>query len=152
MQNKHAVLRGVVWLVCLYHILLGITLNCPVNCITWVATNALGATKMPDASALFLARMLGSYLIVFGIGMGLAAWDPIKNRALLTVGAILVVLRTLQRVVQVDDLRDAVGISTGGNWTTVIVLLVFAFVLAYFRYCVYQDMCKSCGREDSKCF
>lgn len=140
MKKKHLVLRGVVWLVCLYHILLGITLNCPVKCITWVATNTLCATKMPDASALFLARMLGTYLIVFGIAMGLAAWNPIKNRALLTIGAILVVLRTLQRLVQVDDLQDAIGISSGGNWTTVVVLLAFAGVLAFFRYCVYREM------------
>lgn len=142
MQKKYVVLRGVVWLVCLYHILLGITLNCPVKCITWVATNALGATKMPDGSALFLARMLGTYLIVFGIGMGLAAWNPVKNRALLTLGAILVVLRTLQRLVQVGDLQEAIGISTGSNWATVAVLLAFAAALAFFRYCVYQQMHK----------
>ena len=149
MQKKFLVLRGVVWLVCVYHVLLGVALNSPVSCITWVATHLLGATKMPDASALFLARMLGTYLIVFGIGMGLAAWNPVKNRALLSLGAILVVLRVVQRLVQVGDLQQAIGISTVGNWTTVVVLFAFAAVLAFFRYCVYQQMHKSGAGEEA---
>jgi hypothetical protein len=140
MQKKYVALRGVVWLVCLYHISLGVTLNCSVKCMTWVATNALGATKMPDASALFLARMLGTYLIVFGVGMGLAAWNPVKNRALLTLGAMLVILRTVQRLLQAGDLQEALGISAGSNWATITALLVFAAVLVFFRYCVYQEM------------
>jgi hypothetical protein len=145
-MKKHLVLRGVVWLVCLHHLVLGIVLNCPVESIRWTTQALLGATKLPDASALFLARMLGTYMIVLGIGMGLAAWDPVKNRALLSLGAILVALRGLQRLVQADDLQSALGISSGSNWTTVLIILAFGAVLAFFRFRVYQDMHRADGR------
>ncbi len=140
MQKKHAFLRGVVWVMCIYHIFLGITLNCPVGFIEWTTTHILGASRLPDSSALFVARMLGTYLIVLGIGMGVAAWNPVKNRALLTIGSILVILRSIQRIVQSVDLEQALGISSGNNWITIIILLAFAAVLIFFRYRIYNEM------------
>ena len=143
MQAKYRFLRGVVWVVGAYHIILGVILNCPVSWIVWTSNHILGATRMPDASALFLARMLGVYLVAFGVAMALAAWDPIKNRAILSIGAILVALRTLQRLVQADDLQQGLGISGGTNWVTVIVLVVLAAFLLFFRIQLYRDMQKS---------
>ena len=140
MENRYPLLRALVWFVCLYHLFLGIMLNCPVDSIDWVASRVLGATKMPDVSALFLARMLGTYLIVFGIGMGLAAWNPVKNRALLSLGAILVVARATQRVFQANDLQQTLGISTGVNWATIVILVMIGVVLVLFRVKLYQDM------------
>ncbi len=140
MERKYLVLRGVVWTVCIYHVLLGVALNAPVGLITWVATNVLGATRMPDASALFLARMLGTYLIVFGVAMGVVAFNPIKNRALLTLSAILVVLRAIQRVVQSGDLDQALGISAASNYTTIAILILIAAALAFFRFQIYREM------------
>ncbi|MFC1643609.1 hypothetical protein ACFL1F_00835 [Chlamydiota bacterium] len=145
MKKRYLVLRAGVWIICVYLVLLGLILNGPVKGITYAATNFLGASKMPDASALFLARMLGAYLVVFGIGMGIAAWNPIKNRALLTLGAILLVLRSIQRLVCLTDLQNTLGISTGHNWMTVVLVLLFAIFLMYFRFRLYHDM----GKENS---
>ncbi len=142
MQNKYVFFRAVVWLVCLYHVTFGVLLNCPSELIDSTAKSLMGATKLPDASALFLARMVGTYMLVFGIGMGVAAWNPVKNRALLTIGVILVVLRALQRVVQANDLTHALGVSSSGNWATIIILLVFAAILGLFRLRILQDQKK----------
>jgi len=143
MENKYLVLRGVTWFVAVYHVALGVVLNCPVPWIDWTACHLLGATKLPDASALFLARMLGCYLAAFGLAAGLAAWDPVKNRAILSVVVILTVLRSIQRVLQASDLEQTLGIAPRSNWTMVAVPLVFAAILLYFRWRVYRDM----GRE-----
>lgn len=140
MQKKYISLKAFVWLICVYHVALGIVLNAPVGLIASTLTHCLGATKLPDASALFSARMLGTYMLVFGIGMGIAAWDPVKNRALLTVGVILVSCRALQRLLQADDLNQALGVSTSANWITITVLMVFAGALAFFRFKLWQDM------------
>ncbi|OVE75560.1 hypothetical protein BVX97_04015 [bacterium E08(2017)] len=142
MNKKYLGFRAVVWVVAVYHVLLGITLSCPVPVIEVVTKGVLGATKMPDASSLFLARMAGAYLLVFGIGIGLAAYDPIKNRALLSLGAIVVVLRVLQRAFQLGDLQMALGISTGTNWITVGVMMSLAIVLLVFRFKLLSDMKK----------
>ena len=88
---------------------------------------------MPDSSALFLARMLGGYMLCFGVGMGLAAWDPVKNRSILSLGAGLVVLRSIQRIVQADTLQETLGLSSQANWTAIVILLVFAVFLVAFR-------------------
>lgn len=139
-EKKYFWLRGVTWFVCIYHVVLGLVMNCPVAWIERAAALMVGATKMPDASALFLARMLGTYLLMFGVAAGLAAWDPIKNRAILSILAILTVLRSLQRVLQASDLEQTLGIAARSNWMTVVATFVFAALLAYFRYRIYFDM------------
>lgn len=139
-MQQHLILRGTAWVICAYHLLVGIVLNGPVPWIQWVADNLLGATRLPDGSALFLARMLGTFMIVFGLSMGLAAWDPIKNRALISLGAILVGLRGFQRIFQADDLEIALGLPAAKNWMTVVVVLAFAGALALFRYRIYREM------------
>ncbi len=123
-----------------YHLLLGIVLNCPVEVISWVAVNLLGASHLPDATALFPARMLGTYMIVFGLGMALVAWDPVKNRALLSLGAILVIARSLQRIFQADDLQIALGVPPQANWGTIVALLVIAMLLIVFRINLHRDL------------
>ena len=140
MQKKYVCLKAVVWVIGVYHVALGIILNGPADLISSTMSHCLGATKMPDASVWFSARMLGTYMLVFGIGMGIAAWNPIKNRAILTVGVILASCRALQRLVQADDLNQALGVSAAANWTTIAVLMVFAGVLAFFRFKLWQDM------------
>lgn len=140
MQKKHLCLKTVVWLICAYHVTLGIILNAPVDLLSTTLTHGFGATKMPDASALFPARMLGTYMLVFGIGMGIAAWNPVKNRALLTVGVLLVSGRALQRILQADDLAWALGVAPAANWTAIAILLAFAVLLAGFRIKLWQDM------------
>lgn len=143
MQKKYLYLRGIVWFISVYQVLLGIILNSSPAVIVWAATNFLGATKMPDISALFLARALGTYMIALGIGIGIAAWDPVKNRALLSVGAILVGLRAIQRIIQAQDLEQMLGISKEGNLITIVFLSVLAAMLLYFRLKLHYDMKKS---------
>jgi hypothetical protein len=140
MQKNYFVLRGVTWFISVFHVIFGIVLNTSPKTIVWFVTNVLGATKMPESSVLFLARALGTYMIAFGIGMGIAAWNPIKNRALLTVGAILVGLRAIQRIIQAADLEQMLGISSGKNLLTIGILFVLAAILIYFRMKLYQDM------------
>jgi hypothetical protein len=139
-MEQFRILRVVTWVICVYHVFIGVVLNGPVPWIQWVSTTVLGATRLPDPSALFLARMLGTFALVFGLSMGLAAYDPIKNRALLSLGAILVGLRGVQRLFQAGDLESALGISAGKNWTTVLLILFFAAALGLFRYKVYREM------------
>jgi hypothetical protein len=139
MDKKYLGLKVLVGFIGAYHLFLGLVLNMPVEVISWIATNLLGATHLPDASALFPARMLGSYMLVFGIGMALVVWDPVKNRALLSLGAILIVLRCFQRVFQPEDLKLALGITAQASWGTVVALLVVATLLLVFRFRLYRE-------------
>jgi len=139
MKNQFVFFRIVVWAICIYHLTLGILFNCSLETINWALTDILGATKTPDSSTLLLIRMLGGYMIFFGAGMALTAWNPVKNRSFLSLGAGLVVLRSIQRIIQSDDLNQTLGLSSQVNWIAIAILLVFAALLLTFRFALYKD-------------
>ncbi len=143
MAKKFMAFRIIAGVICLYHVALGIVLNCPGDVIQWAVSNCMGATKLPDASSLFVAKMLGAYMIFFGLGMGLVAWNPIKNRSILTIGALLVIFRSIHRIIQADLLMESLGISTQSNWTTIIILIIFSVALLAFRFLLLADSKKT---------
>lgn len=133
MKQKFMALRITVGVVAVYHLATGLILNAPAGFLSAALTRWLGATRTPDPETLFPIRMLGTYMLVFGVAMALTAWNPVKNRALLTVGAILAVLRALQRLCESRDLGLALGIADSMNAMTMVLLLVFAVALVGFR-------------------
>lgn len=143
MNKKFMALRIIAGVICIYHTALGIILNSSVDVISWTLTNCMGATKLPDASALFVAKMLGAYMIFFGVGMGLVAWNPSKNRSILTIGVLLVIFRSIQRIIQADLLLESLGISAQSNCVTIIILIIFAIALIIFRLLLLADSKKS---------
>jgi len=132
--------RALVGVMSAYHVALGIVISGPPEPILALAGALLGATGTLEPATLFVARMLGAYMLVFGLGMGLAAWDPIKNRALLSLGAILTVFRAVERLLLAEDLELALNVAPGRNWATIAILAGFAVALGLFRWVLYRDM------------
>ena len=138
--------RGVVGFICIYNVLLGIIFNCPEGVIVGFTKMVLDYDGLPGAAMLFTVRLLGVYMIFFGAAMGLAAWNPVKNRAILTVGSIFLVLRALQRMVQAGQLELAFGITAQRNWIFIAMLMGFAMIVMTFRIKLYLEM-RSSGDE-----
>ena len=109
MGGKYVLPRGILWMMCVYHVIVGIALNCPTEWVIWVAEHGFSMRKLPEESSIHIARMLGAYMIAFGVALGTAAWDPFKNRAILTIGVILAVTRCVQRFVTGAELEEALG-------------------------------------------
>lgn len=139
-MNRHLYFRGIVWFICIYNIVLGIILNCPESTVVTFTKMVLTYDGVPSVAIMFTAKLLGVYMIFFGAAMGLAAWNPVKNRAILTVGAIFLVLRALQRLIQADHLQAAFGITPQRNWVFLALLLFFAAVVLAFRLRLYFEM------------
>ena len=139
-MKKYLFFRGVVWFISIYNVLLGIIFNCPEGIIVSFTKMVLGYDGMPGTAMMFTIRLLGVYMIFFGAAMGLAAWNPVKNRAVLTVGSIFLVLRALQRVVQASQLELAFGITAQRNWIFIAMLMGFAIVVLTFRIKLYLEM------------
>ena len=143
MKHKYPVFRSILWIICIYHVAIGVILNLPTDQLKHLLEIVFGTTKPLATQTLFIVPILGIYMLIFGIGMGLAAWDPIKNRALLTCGAILIGIRALQRLLQADYLEEAFGIASERNWIMAIILAGFAVVIITFRIKLFAKMKKA---------
>lgn len=140
MNKNHLLLRSVLWFVCLYHVGLGLCANLPPPAVQSVAASLLGL-KLPDSPALFqLIKPFGVYVIAFGVMMGVAAWNPAKNRALISVGVVLFGLRLLQRLLNLGEVEQNLGVSPARNWATIATVAAFGFALATLRWKLHREM------------
>ncbi len=140
MPTQHRALKTLLWVICGYHILAGLLFNAPASAVAWVAQRLGGMTQAPDAGAIFLARPFGIYLLAFGVAMGAAAWNPVKNRALITIGSALFLLRVVQRIFTLDHTTALFGMPFARNVAMLLLVTAFAVALAWFRWRLYAEM------------
>jgi|GEM_PF-1338385 hypothetical protein len=140
MNNKHTALRGLLWFICVYHVVLGLCANLPPSQVQAIAAALLGL-QLPDNAALFqLLKPFGVYVMVFGVAMGIAAWNPVKNRALISLGVVLFALRLIQRLVDLDGVQQNLGVTSDRNWATIATVAVFTLLLAVLRWKLHREM------------
>jgi hypothetical protein len=142
MKHQYPIFRSILWIICIYHVAIAVILNLPADQLKHLLEIVFGTSKPLSTQALFIVRILGIYMLIFGIGMGLAAWNPIKNRALLSCGAILIGIRALQRLLQADYLEEAFGVASERNWIMALILAGFAVVILAFRIKLFAKMKK----------
>lgn len=140
MNNKHTALRGLLWFICLYHVVLGLCANLPPAQVQSVATSLLGLHLPPDPALFQILKPFGVYVMVFGVAMGIAAWNPVKNRALISLGVVLFGLRLLQRLTDLDGVQQNLGVASGRNWATIVTVAAFALLLAVLRWKLHREM------------
>lgn len=132
MKRSYGFFRGLLWVIGGYHILAGLLFNGPRPWLVRVA-ETLGATRMPDEAAFYLVKPFGIYLLLFGLAMCAAAWNPIKNRTLITLGVLLFGLRIIQRLSTLSQTQDLFGISAARNGVMLAIIALFGILLAVFR-------------------
>jgi hypothetical protein len=81
----------------------------------------------------YLLKPLGLYVLMFGALMAYAIFDPLKNRAIITWGALVLFLRAMQRLFLTNTLHDLFGIPIGRNLVNVGYLALMAFILLVLR-------------------
>jgi hypothetical protein len=140
MEKKHTTIRAILWLICLYHVVFGVLANAPAETMRQLAASVLGI-HLPDEPALaYVIRPFGIYVMTFGIMMGVAAWNPVKNRALISVGVVLFALRIVQRLLNLEGMQQALGVSPSRNLGTIAVVAAFGLALAWLRLQLYREM------------
>jgi hypothetical protein len=133
-------LRIVTGVVCLYCVGMGLGLNGSQSMVAGMAERFLGYDLPEGSPLIFAARMIGVYMAFFGVTMGLVAWRPVQNRALLSAGAVLLVVRVVQRLATFDELQQTFGLTPGRNLAYVITVAVLAVLLLAFRILLVRDM------------
>ena len=140
MEKKHTPLRTLLWLICIYHVGFGLLANAPSDLMRQCAVSMLGINLPANAALDYVIKPFGIYVMTFGVMMGVAAWNPVKNRALISVGVVLFVLRIAQRLLNLEAMQQAFGVAPSRNLATVAVVAVFGLALAWFRFQLYRDM------------
>lgn len=138
-MKTHLPLRILTGMICLYCVTLGLCLNGPPEMVSGIAARFLDYEIPGDTPLIFAAKMIGVYMAFFGVTMGLVAWRPVQNRALLTVGASLLLFRAVQRMLYFEDLQAAIGLTSGKNLGYVLTVAVLAVLLLLFRILLYRE-------------
>lgn len=140
MQQKHTGLRVLLWVICLYHVACGLVPNLFPGQVQALAERLAGMKIQAEPEFIALAKPFGVYAIAFGVMMGLAAWNPVKNRALISVGIILFALRILQRLAGLEEASQVFGVAPGRSMGMIAVIACFAVALAWLRFRLYRAM------------
>ena len=140
MNKKFLPYRMLAGFVGVYHIMLGFLLLFSGEMAINAAKSMAGMTIIGSPQFGVIGEILACYFIAFGLMMGLAAWNPIKNRNLISVGLVLFVLRLLQRLIFAEKTMEVFQMSSARYWSFFVILLVISIILGFFRLIIYKDM------------
>jgi hypothetical protein len=139
-RNEHIALRSLLWFICIYHVVCGLVPNLFPEQVPVLAESLAGMKIQAAPEFIALTKPFGIYAIAFGIMMGLAAWNPIKNRALISVGIILFLLRILQRLTGLHEAQEVFGVPLSRSFGTMAIVAGFAIALTVLRILLYRKM------------
>ena len=90
------ILKLLLWDMCLYHVFLGIIGLIYGKELGYIASSIFNLSLTITPQILSLIRPLAAYLTVFGVMMGIAAYDPKRFRPIIYAGLVVLFFRLLQ--------------------------------------------------------
>lgn len=139
-QSNHLALRVLLWVIGLYHVVCGLLANLMPDRIPALAQMLAGMKVTASPDFLYLAKPFGVYVIAFGIMMIVAAWNPVKNRALISIGILLFALRIFQRLTTMTEVETLFGVTPARSLATIGIVACFGGALAWLRFQLYRQM------------
>lgn len=139
--------RILLWFVAVYHLMSGAVLLFSSDLTIRSLKAMAGVTVSGSPELGIVGEILACYLLAFGLMMAIAAWNPVKNRAIITVGLVLFALRLFQRVFFADKVMTVMQIPSQTYWTSAAIVAVLSLLMGAFRWRLYRDMHD--GKADS---
>ena len=130
-KNNYSLLKVVLYVLSVYHILLGIFAFLPTSTSAKMLRLLFDMNVNTTPQLTYFGNLLGIYMFVFGIFMIIAASNPIKYRAIILVGAGVYLLRIVNRILFNGILVDSFGVSMVHFWTELILLVLFLAALFF---------------------
>lgn len=133
MKQRHLLIRILLGIVSATHIVIGFVGMVPPIPIA-VAMAFYGATKL-DINPQFehILQMYGAYMFAIGILAAFAAWNPLRNKAIIYGVSLLFFVRVLQRLFFFEQANEVFGISSAYYWAQTAIFLAIAVFLILFR-------------------
>jgi hypothetical protein len=127
-------------LIAIYHLISGGLLLFSGDLAIQAVKTLAGVNLVGSPELGIIGEIMACYLLAFGLMMGIAAWNPVKNRAIITVGLVLFALRLFQRVFFADKVMQVMQIPSGRYWSAALIVATLALLLGVFRWQLYRDM------------
>jgi len=139
-SNALKLLQLTLWIICAFHLIVGISLNVPIGLKEWVGSGLYGAqVDWSQAQFVYILKPLGAFMFALGIMAGIAALNPLRNRAIIYGFALLFILRGLQRIVFLEEIEVAFGIGGSRHLSTMVFMFFSAALLLALLYFADQE-------------
>jgi hypothetical protein len=132
-MNKRIALQVVLWMICLYHVFLGVCGFLSEELAARLADIVFSIKLEPTPQISYLAKLLGIYAVVFGLMTAIAALAPERHPMLLKLVILLYVLRVLNKVVFSALFAQAFAVPAARTWIDIAMLCAFGLAVAFLR-------------------
>ena len=118
------------WIVCAFHIFVGVSLNVDLGLKEWVGGTLYNATvDWSNGQFAYILKPLGAFMIALGVMAAFAARNPSGNRPIIYGFAFLFTLRGLQRLMFMSEIETAFAIPASRSMIQMVVMLLLALGL-----------------------
>ena len=129
-SSNVAWLSRFLWIVCAFHVLVGLSLNVDLGLKEWVGGTLYNAqVDWSDGQFAYIMKPLGAFMIALGVMAALAARDPLGNRPIIIGFAVLFTMRGLQRLLFMNEIESVFAIPSSRSMVQMVVMLSLALAL-----------------------
>ena len=115
------------WVVCAFHVLVGLSLNVDLGLKEWVGGSLYNAqVDWSDGQFSYIMKPLGAFMIALGVMAAMAARDPLGHRSIIIGFAILFTMRGLQRLLFMSEIESVFAIPSSRSLVQMVVMLSLA--------------------------
>jgi hypothetical protein len=132
MNSNVAWLSRFLWIVCAFHILVGLSLNVDLGLKEWVGGTLYNAqVDWSDGQFNYIMKPLGAFMIALGVMAAMAARNPLAHRSIIIGFAVLFTMRGLQRLLYMNEIESVFAIPTSRSLVQMVVMLALAAGLVF---------------------
>jgi len=129
-SSNVAWLSRFLWIVCAFHVLVGLSLNVDLGLKEWVGGTLYNAqVDWSDGQFAYIMKPLGAFMIALGVMAAMAARDPLGNRPIILGFAVLFTMRGLQRLFFMNEIESVFAIPSSRSLLQMVVMLSLALAL-----------------------
>jgi hypothetical protein len=129
-SSNVAWLSRFLWIVCAFHVLVGLSLNVDLGLKEWVGGTLYNAqVDWSDGQFAYIMKPLGAFMIALGVMAAMAARDPLGNRPIIIGFAVLFTMRGLQRLLFMNEIESVFAIPSSRSLLQMVVMLSLALAL-----------------------
>jgi hypothetical protein len=132
-MNRRSVLRFTLVLICAYHLILGLAAFSDEGTAKWLAEIIFGITLQLTPQLSYIIKLLGVYLMAFGLVAGVAATAPERFSTLLHLVVVLYALRIANKLIFSDLFTVAFAAAPERVWIDLVLLAAFGGTVAALR-------------------
>ncbi len=121
--------KFILYAVGIYHIGLGSMGFLSTKLAAKITLFIFGMNLQVNPQMSYIAKLLGVYVIIFGIIMIVAATNPEKYKVIINIAVVLYVARFFERIIFLPAVQESFNISTFRIWFEAGLLAFFALIL-----------------------